>query len=180
MVLSTRERVVLDVTDQGEAHRLHILRESGLLDDGPLPELDELCERARSYFDVEVALVTLVDADRQVFKAAAGTDLRETSRTVAFCDHTIRGDAVLVVPDATRDPRFAANPLVAGAPYIRFYAGAPLIYLDGVRLGSFCLIDSRPRQLSSVEEADMALTAERVVGAILEQQYERRFGATTV
>jgi len=166
---------VLDWTDEGERQRLQVLHGTGLLRAGSMPELDELCEQARAYFDVAMALVTLVDADRQVFLASAGTDLSGTPRAVAFCDHTIRSDGLLVVPDATKDPRFAGNPLVTEAPFVRLYAGAPLIFLDGARLGSFCLVDTRPRELTAVEQSDLALTAERVVGLLLEQQYESRF-----
>jgi GAF domain-containing protein len=166
---------MIEATGQSELHRLQILHASGLLNAPPLPDLDDLCERARNYFDVAVALVTMIDTDRQIIKAAAGTDLRETPRAVAFCDHTIRTDQVLVVPDTTKDPRFASNPLVTGAPFIRFYAGVPLIYVDGARLGSFCLLDMKPRQLSSIEEGDVALTAERVMGALIKQEYQTKF-----
>lgn len=161
--------------DEFEPHRLAVLQGSGLLRLAAPPELQDICERAREYFGVAVALVTLIDADRQHFLASVGTELRGTPRAVAFCDHTIRDDGVLVVPDAQRDPRFARNPLVTGEPFVRMYAGAPLIYLDGARLGSFCLIDTQPRDLTEIERCDLALTAERVVGLLLEQHYETRF-----
>ena len=158
-----------------EARRLEVLRGSGLLAAGPISELDELCWRAQDYFRVRLALVTLIDADRQVLLAAAGTDLRETPRSWAFCDHTILEDEVLVVPDATLDPRFAQNPLVTGEPHLRFYAGAPVTYVDGARLGSFCLLDTEPREISLIEQNDLALTAEKVAGLLIEREYDLKF-----
>jgi GAF domain-containing protein len=161
--------------DQLELRRLQALHKSGLRNAPSLREPDDLCERARTYFGVEAVLVTLIDASLQIIKSAAGTEIRETSRDVAFCNHTIRSDDLLVVSDTTQDPRFASNPFVVGPPFIRFYAGAPLIYVDGARLGSFCLLDSRPRSLSPLAEVDLTLTAEQVVGALLEHDYETKF-----
>lgn len=158
-----------------EARRLDLLRRSGLADWPAIPELEEICRRAKAHFGVGAALVTVVDAERQVVKAAAGSALAETPRSAAFCDWTIRGDDVLVVTDARSDPRFSTNPLVTGAPFIRFYAGAPLIYLDGCRIGSLCLLDPEPRVFSPVERVDLALAAEQVVGALIETEYERKF-----
>ncbi len=95
--------------------------------------------------------ITLVDADRQWFKSVLGSSARQTHRNVSFCAHAMLGDEVMVVPDATLDPRFAANPLVTGEPHIRFYAGAPLRTPEGHALGALCLIDYRPRHLSRAE-----------------------------
>ena len=166
---------MIDPTLPAEARRIELLRRSGLLEGSPMPELEDICARAQGYFGTAVALVTLIDADRQVMRAAAGTDLREMPRSAAFCDHTIRSDGVLVVRDARADPRFAGNPVVTGAPFIRFYAGAPLIYLDGYRLGSVCLLDPEPRDFSPLEEADLALTAEQVVGLLIAREYATNF-----
>ena len=88
-----------------------------------------------------VAVVTLVDEDRQWFKSCFGLDVTETPREVAFCAHTIMSDELLIVPDASQDPRFANNPLVSGPPHIRFYAGAPIVSENGFRLGSVCVVD---------------------------------------
>ncbi|MEB3263916.1 MAG: sensor domain-containing diguanylate cyclase [Synechococcus sp.] len=131
-----------------EPERLAALQRTGLLD-GPAEErFDRLTRLARRLFDVPIALVTLVDANRQWFKSCLGLEARETSRDVSFCGHAILGDGMFVIPDARCDPRFADNPLVTGEPYIRFYAGRPLQDAHGHRLGTLCLIDSRPRMLT--------------------------------
>lgn len=130
---------------RAEASRLASLMHLGLLDTLPEPAFDALVDEAADCFATPIALVSLLDADRQWFKARRGLDAVETPRGVAFCNHTIRGAGPLVVPDATRDPRFANNPLVTGAPGIRFYAGAPVLAPDGARIGSICVIDSAPR-----------------------------------
>ncbi len=136
----------VDPLDPGiEFRRIQALHETGLLSSPDLPELDEICRRAREQFGVATALVTLIDRDTQIIKAREGSDLERTPRSWAFCDYTIRTDQVFVVPDATQDARFAANPLVTGAPFIRFYAGAPLVTPGGQALGTLCVIDSKPR-----------------------------------
>jgi GAF domain-containing protein len=129
-----------------EAERLAALVGVAVLDTPPEPEFDALVRQAADRFGVPISLVSLVDADRQWFKAATGLPPgAETPRALAFCDHAIRDEAVLVVPDAAADPRFAENPLVTGAPNIRFYAGAPLTLPAGARLGTLCVIDTVPR-----------------------------------
>jgi GAF domain-containing protein len=120
---------------------------------------------------VTTALVMLIDKESQIIKARAGLNVESTPRSVAFCNYTIRTDAVLVVPDATLDPRFATNPLVTGEPFIRFYAGAPLIYLDEIRLGSLCLIEPRPRQFSLGDKAELTQMAEEVVSIITAREF---------
>lgn len=147
-----------------EAERLLALSETGLLSASAPAELDGICEDARARFGVAAALVTLVAAERLHIKAGAPED--RMPRAIAFCDHTIRSDDVFVVPDLSRDPRFAESPLVAAAPFWRFYAGAPLTYLPGVRLGAFCLLDGRPRAFSPGDQAELAEMADRVVAVI--------------
>ncbi len=98
-----------------------------------------------------IALISLIDAERQWFKSGHGLTTRQTSRDLAFCAHAVRQRADLVVPDTWLDDRFADHPLVLGEPRIRFYAGAPLTLADGTCLGTLCLIDTRPRQLSAIE-----------------------------
>jgi GAF domain-containing protein len=100
---------------------------------------------------VPIALVSLIDAERQWFKSCQGLTTRQTSRDLAFCAHAVQRKADLVVADTWLDDRFADNPLVLDEPRIRFYAGAPLILDDGTCLGTLCLLDTRPRQLSSSE-----------------------------
>lgn len=119
-----------------------------------------------------MALVTLIGHEQQIIKARAGTTLEATLRADAFCDHLLRSEEVLIVPDAREDPRFAANPLVTGEPFIRFYAGAPLIYIHEVHLGGFCLLDPEPRKLSAEEKAKLAYFAEEVMVCIFEQVFE--------
>src|SRR6185436_5694743 len=105
-------------------------------------------------FDVPVALVTLVDSERQWFKSRVGFDLRETPRDLALCAHVVHRRADLIVTDTLQDDRFADHPLVRNAPRVRFYAGAPLILDDGSCLGTLCLVDTRPRQ---IDETAIAL-----------------------
>lgn len=134
-----------------EASRLQALHNLNLLDTEPEERFDRYTRLAAALFDVPVALVTLVDADRQWFKSCIGSDQSETSREVSFCAHAIECRDILVVPDALQDPRFADNPLVTSGPRVRFYAGAPLFLPGGHCVGTLCVIDRRPRQLSHQE-----------------------------
>ncbi len=129
-----------------DAQRLEALESYDVLDTAPGEALDCLTRLACRQFDVPVALVSLVDKSRQWFKSKQGLDTSETHRKVAFCAHAILSDEPLVVLDATKDARFASNPLVSDDPAIRFYAGAPLITQHGFRLGTFCIIGLAPRQ----------------------------------
>lgn len=152
------------------------MRESGLLTASASPELDEICRQAKAHFQVAMALVTLIDREVQIVKARVGTDLESTPRSVAFCDYTIRTDDVFVVPDATKDERFASNPLVTGEPFVRFYAGAPLVYQRQIRLGALCLLDPVPREFSLGDRAELTLMAEEAVSIIAAQEIARRTG----
>lgn len=155
-----------------EFQRTQVLRSLHALTSPASPALEEICGRARDRFQVAMALVTIVTGDRQVVRARMGTDLQGTSRPDAFCDHLIRTDDVLVVPDATQDHRFAANPLVTGAPFIRFYAGAPLIYMPDIRLGGLCVLDPTPRTFMRDEQTKLAEMANEVMFYILEQEMD--------
>jgi signal transduction histidine kinase/ActR/RegA family two-component response regulator len=130
--------------------RVAALRALGILDTPPEPNYDDLTRLAAQICQVPIALISLVDADRQWFKARVGLDPAETPRELSFCAHAIAEPQtdVFVVPDASADPRFAANALVTGAPHIRFYAGTPLVTHDGWALGTLCVIDRVPRQLT--------------------------------
>lgn len=134
-----------------EARRLAKLRTFEILHTPPEPAFDRITQLAAAIFRAPIALISLVDKDCQWFKARQGLDVEETTRDVAFCGHAIRTDDVLVVPDATKDPRFQDNPLVTGPPFIRFYAGAPLIAANGLKLGTACIIDTAPRPSLSEE-----------------------------
>lgn len=132
-----------------EDERLNRLIEYRLLDTPESEDFDRLVKLAARLFQVPIALISLVDRDRQFFKARVGLDICETSREVSFCAPAIMQDDILLIPDALDDPRFASNPLVLGAPFIRFYAGKPLVAPTGERLGTVCLIDNKPRSAFS-------------------------------
>jgi GAF domain-containing protein len=160
-----------------EEERLQALAGTGILGSAPDPVFEALCAQARQAFGVPIALVSLVDRDRQWFKAEQGLGVCETARDVAFCNYTILADEVFVVEDAQADARFAANPLVTGPPFIRFYAGAPLVYSRSIRLGSFCLIDTEPRLFSRGDRAELAVIADRATMAIVSRAIEREAAA---
>lgn len=128
-----------------EHDRLETLRSLRLLDSPSEERFDRLTWMAQRLFGVPIALVSLVDENRQWFKSCLGLSARETSRDISFCGHTILGDDLLVIPDATLDERFSDNPLVFNNPHIRFYAGCPINAPNGMKLGTLCIIDDRPR-----------------------------------
>ncbi len=138
-----------------EQERLQALQSLGILDTESEERFDRLTRMARRMFRVPIALVSLVDTERQWFKSRAGLDAPETPRDISFCGHTILGDDIFVIVDARNDIRFADNPLVTGAPHIRFYAGAPLRDLKGYKLGTLCLIDTEPRSLDASDLQDL-------------------------
>jgi diguanylate cyclase (GGDEF)-like protein len=152
-----------------ETTRLDTLRSLSILDSGPEERFDRLTRLAKRLFGVPIALVSLVDADRQWFKSCVGLTASETARDISFCGHAILGDEILVVPDAKRDERFHDNPLVVDEPRIRFYAGCPLKVSNGSRLGTLCLIDVEPRTLSPDDLnllRDLAGMAEQELAAV--------------
>ena len=130
-----------------EEARLRALESYGVLDTAPEEAFDRLTQLAADLFDAPMALVSLIDAERQWFKSRHGVEAESTPRSMAFCAHAIDLDAgdALVVPDATVDPRFRDNPLVTGEPNVRFYAGAVLTGTDGFNLGTLCVIDDKSR-----------------------------------
>ena len=133
---------------EDEIQRLDTLHCLALLDTPAEERFDRLTRMARRMFNVPIALVSLVDADRQWFKSCFGLPVSQTPRNISFCGHAILGNEPFIVPDATLDSRFADNPLVTGEPGIRFYAGYPLRVSNGCKLGTLCIIDHRPRELS--------------------------------
>lgn len=159
-----------------EAARLEALRRTGLLDSPPEPAFDDLVAWACDHFRVPIALVSLLDADRQWFKARRGLELQETPRDIAFCRFTIRQNLPMVVEDATCDPRFQNNPLVLEEPHIRFYAGAPIINRDGLALGSVCLIDTAPRSFGMVDRMVLAQLTVTALVTIERRQHEKMLG----
>jgi len=131
-----------------ERRRLQTLREMKLLDTPPEERFDRVTRLAKQVFSTQIALVSLVDADRQWFKSRQGLDAEETPREISFCGHAILDDKIMVVNNAVEDQRFCDNPLVCGNPNIRFYAGYPLAAPDGSRVGTLCIIDDKPKDLS--------------------------------
>lgn len=147
---------------EDEVHRLASLRSLGLLDTPPEERFDRITRLAQRLFDVPIALVSLVDEDRQWFKSRQGLDAPETPRSMAFCSHAILDDHVLVVDDTLTDPRFADNPLVSDDPNIRFYAGVPISAPDGSKLGTLCVIDRQPRSLEAGDRRTLEDLAEMI------------------
>lgn len=134
-----------------------------ILDALPEERFDRITRTAQRAFDCPIALVTLVDSERQWFKSRIGLDAPQTPRNISFCGHAILCEFPFIIPDAAADPRFADNPLVLGAPHIRFYAGIPLRADTGALVGTLCLIDRVPRSFSDDDLAtlcDLAQWAE--------------------
>ena len=160
-----------------EAERLNALAELGVLDTPPEAEFDLITRLAAGLFKVPVALLTLVDRERQWFKSHHGTDVCETDRGIAFCSHTIEGEQVFEVLDLSVDPRFEANPLVVEPPHVRYYAGAPLKLKSGYKVGTFCLIDMEPREALTAEQRSLLEEFARLAVIQLELRQLRRLAA---
>ena len=152
-----------------EAQRLAALYSLQILDTVPEERFERITRIIQRLFDVPIASITLVDANRQWFKSCLGMSLPETSRDIAFCAYAILGNDVLVIPDARLDPRFSDNPLVTGEPYIRFYAGQPLNGPNGHKIGTLCIMDHQPREMSAANLQslkDLAVWAENELNTI--------------
>jgi len=159
-----------------EQHRIAALTALDVMDTRPEPRFDRITALAGSIFDVPIAVVSLIDSQRQWFKSRLGLDACETRRDIAFCSHAIElpKGAVMVVEDATLDPRFADNPLVTGPPHVRFYAGAVLTTSSGHNLGTLCVIDTRPRTDFGEAQREQLRALAAVVVDELERAGERR------
>lgn len=156
-------------TPDDEFTRLRTLRALRVLDSEPEERFDRLTRLAKRMFGVPIALVSLVDENRQWFKSCLGLPVRQTPRDISFCGHAILGDEIFVIENALEDERFADNPLVTGEPHIRFYAGCPLAAPNGTKLGTLCIIDREPRTLDADDLAtfkDLARMAEDELAAI--------------
>lgn len=150
-------------TATNEAKRLKVLWQYDVLDTVPEELFDDLTELAARICEAPIALISLVDEDRQWFKSKVGLTINETSRDISFCGHAIKQQDLFIIPDATKDLRFANNPLVTSDPKIRFYAGAPLITPDGQALGSLCVIDKVPRQINTEQQQALRVLARHVM-----------------
>jgi len=135
-----------------ETARLLSLHSLRILDTPAEDRFDRITRMAKRFFGVEICLISLVDSERQWFKSKQGLDACETGREISFCGHAILGEDIFVVNDASKDIRFADNPLVTEEPSIRFYAGCPIHGTDGYRIGTLCLIDSKPRDFSAEDD----------------------------
>lgn len=163
-----------------ELQRVEALRGLAILDTAAEERFDRVTRLARRLFDVPIALVSLVDTDRQWFKSRAGLEATETPREISFCGHAILSDDVLVVSDAMCDERFRDNPLVAADPRIRFYAGQPLCAPGGEKIGTLCLIDVEPRSLPDADLSVLRDLADLVEREIATEAFAREDALTAV
>lgn len=159
-----------------EAERLKALQDFEILDTPPDSTLDDLTQIAAQICGAPMAMVSLIDKNRQWFKSRVGLDTTETSRDVSFCGHAILETEPLVVEDATQDPKFKNNPLVTGNPLIRFYAGAQLNTTSGHAIGTLCVLDTKPRQLNSSQVRALQVLSRQVVAHFERQRAERQLG----
>lgn len=162
---------------EDEALRLSTLRECRLLDSLPEERFDRITRLARQIFHTDIALISLIDEERQWFKSRQGLEAQETHRDISFCGHAILSGDVYVVEDASKDIRFSDNPLVLDAPFIRFYAGAPLHTKNGQRIGTLCIIDSKARILTTQELASLRDLADCVEHEIANEHAHRQHDA---
>jgi len=157
--------------DDIERGRLEAL--SGLWIAGTAPErrFDAVAQLAADLFEAPMAFITLIEKDLQRFKAIVGAGHPDIARSVSFCTHTIESDDAFVIPDAHADPRFAENPQVIGAPFVRFYAGAPLVTRDGFRIGALCIADTAPRRRFDAQQQQVL---KHLASLVMEQMHLRQ------
>ncbi len=151
---------------ENEAERLQAVRDYQILDTLPEQAFDDATILASQICNAPIALISIVDHDRQWFKSKVGLSVSETKRDISFCAHALQDSSMLVVPDTHADERFAGNPLVTGNPHIRFYAGAPLISSKGHSLGTLCVIDHRPRELTPEQLRSLEALSRQVMGQL--------------
>lgn len=164
---------------ENEDERLAELLSYDVLDTEAEQLFDDLTSLASQICETPIALISLIDPDRQWFKSRVGLDAQETSRDIAFCSHAILQDEIFEVPDAAEDPRFHDNPLVTGSPDIRFYAGAPLITPSGHAIGTLCAIDKKPRQITDEQRASLKTLSKAVVAHLELKRKNRELERTS-
>ncbi len=178
-VLRQRFKSVIASLPDNETSRLAALRDLELVHTPATPGFDAIVEAAAEIFECPISLVSLVEEDIQWFKAKCGLDAEETSRDVAFCAHAILTDDLMIVPDATKDSRFKNNALVTGEPHIRFYAGCPLSIDGEHRLGTLCVIDTKPRLPTNAQLKQLRRLGTAVEGLIRAHESARKSESTT-
>lgn len=152
---------------KNEAERLHALRTLRILDTPHEERFDRITRIAKRMFNVSISLVSLVDEDRQWFKSQQGFYASETPRDISFCGHAINQDELFIIPDTVKDVRFFETPLVTDNPHIRFYAGYPLKLRQGINIGTFCIMDSKPRIINEEDKKSL-----KDLGAMIEQEIQ--------
>jgi GAF domain-containing protein len=146
-----------------EPERLAALHKLLCLDTPPEERFDRIVQFAADEFDKPIVLLILVDSDRQWFKAKVGLDVCETSREISFCSHAILAEEIMLIHDTLQDSRFFDNPLVTGAPHLRFYAGAPLKMADGMQVGTLCVMDTVPGTMDALDMAILGSLRDLIV-----------------
>jgi len=162
---------------KNEAQRLAALNRYDILDTDPDQFFDDLVELASFICDAPISFISFIDEDRQWYKAKKGIDSNGSARELAFCSHAIMQHELFIVPDATLDERFANNPFVTQDPFIRFYAGAPLVTADGHALGTLCVIDRQPRQLTARQRSALAALSRQVMAQLDLRHANRQLSA---
>ncbi len=148
---------------ENERARLETLRQYEILDTDPEESFNDLTRLAAYICNTPIALISLIDENRQWFKSRVGISEKETSRDVSFCAHAILQDGPFIVRDALDDERFRTNPLVTAAPLIRFYAGSPLLSPEGFKVGTLCVIDRKPREITPEQIAALKILGNQVI-----------------
>lgn len=155
---------------EDEDLRLQTLRDYEVLDTPKEEAFDSIVSRVAERFRVPVVAISLIDDSRQWFKSCLGLDCHETPREQAFCAHALLEDTVMIVLDASEDFRFRGNPLVTGEPFVRFYAGAPIVAPNGMKIGVLCIMDDKPRGGFSFKDAALLCSMAGDVAAELERR----------